>query len=177
MVPNPDPRNVQAWLIGSGIASLAAAVNLIKRAKVPANQVHILDIHKGSGGALEGVTGNPSDGYILHTGAQPSFHEDCVEKLLTEIPSIDDPEKSVLDVTKRDFPDWTLGNKTKTRAFRLNEESILKVDAHRTHIGEKLRMELIEFLLDHEKVTDSKISEVFDETFFGTEFWAFWSTT
>lgn len=177
MAPNRDPQDVQAWLIGSGIASLAAALHLVKRANVPARQVHILDIHKGSGGAMEEVSGNSSDGYVLHTGAQPYFHEDCVEELLAMVPSPENPAKSVWETIK----DYELyggpGNKSKTRAIRPSGEGS-KVDTHRMQIGAKLRMDIIVFLLEREKASDSKrISDVFDGSFFQTEFWALWSTT
>ncbi|KAJ5240707.1 uncharacterized protein N7469_002298 [Penicillium citrinum] len=82
MVHNRDPQNVQAWLVGGGVASLAAAVFLINQANVPPHHVHILDIHHGSGGAMK-TSGNSRDGYVLHTGAQPYFHEECVKDLLS----------------------------------------------------------------------------------------------
>jgi len=177
MPHNRDPQDVQAWLIGSGIASLAAAVHLVKQANVPARQVHILDVHKGSGGAMEEVSGNSNDGYILHTGAQPYFHEDCVEELLAMVPSSDNPKKTVWET----ILDYELygepGNKAKTRVIRPSGETA-KVDAHRMQIGAKLRMDLIVFLLDRERASDSKrISDVFDGSFFQTEFWSLWSTT
>ncbi|KAJ6028037.1 hypothetical protein N7540_003613 [Penicillium herquei] len=174
MPPNRDPQDVQAWIIGSGIASLAAAVHLVK-ARVPACQIHILDIHKGSGGSLEEITGSASDGYVLHAGAQPSFHEDCVEELLAMTPSVDDPEKSVLDTINNIDMDQKLAYKSKIWAVR-NEEGKLRLDAHRMQIGSKLRMELIKFLLEREKAIDSrKIIDAFDESFFQTEFWLLWS--
>ena len=134
MAQNRDPKDVQAWLIGSGIASLAAAVHLVKQANVPACQVHILDIHKGSGGAMEEVTGNSNDGYVLHTGAQPYFHDDCVEELLTMVPSPNNPEKTVWETIK----DYQLhggpGNKAKTRVIRPSGDGS-KVDLHSMKIG------------------------------------------
>lgn len=72
MAPERNPQNVHAWLIGSGVASLAAAVYLVKQANVLARRVHIIDIHHGSGGAMK-TSGNSGDGYVLHTGTQPYF--------------------------------------------------------------------------------------------------------
>ncbi|KAJ5480473.1 hypothetical protein N7530_005982 [Penicillium desertorum] len=177
MAHNRDPKDVQAWLIGSGIASLAAAVHLVKQANIPARQVHILDVHKGSGGAMEEVSGDPNDGYVLHTGAQPYFHEDCVEELLKLVPSPDNPENTIWDTIE----DYELhggpGHKTKTRLLRHRGEET-KVDTHGMQIGAKLRMDLVVFLLDREKASDSRrISDVFDGSFFQTEFWTLWSTT
>lgn len=177
MAQNREPKETQAWLIGGGIASLASAVHLIQSAKVPASQIHILDVHKASGGAMEEVSGNSEDGYVLHTGAQLYFHEQCVEKILRMVPSQDDPEKSVLQSIKdRELQSPT--NKARTRTLRLDDEGRLKGDTHRMHIGMKLRMALVAFILDHERASDSReIREVFEESFFQTDFWALWSTT
>jgi oleate hydratase len=177
MAQNRDPKETQAWLIGGGIASLAAAVHLIQNAKVPAPQIHILDVHKASGGAMEEVSGNLEDGYVLHTGAQVYFHEQCVEELLKMVPSQHDPEKSVLQSIK-DHELQNPTNEARTRALRLDEEGRLKAKAHRMHIGIKLRMALVAFILDHERASDSRqIKEAFEDSFFQTDFWALWSTT
>lgn len=177
MAPARNPQDVQAWLIGSGVASLAAAVHLIKQAKVPAQQVHILDIHRGSGGAIE-TSGNSRDGYVLHTGAQPYFHEECVKDLLAMVPSPGNPDKTSWELIKEH--EWYTRpiNKAHTRAIRQSEEGLRKVDMHQLRIGARLRMDLIRFILDGERCFDSKqISDVFDETFFESEFWTLWSTT
>ncbi|RJE19583.1 myosin-cross-reactive antigen family protein [Aspergillus sclerotialis] len=176
MAQNRDPRNVQAWIIGSGIASLAAAVNLIKKAKVPGHQVHILDAHDGSGGAIQ-VAGDAEKGYILHTGAQPYFLEPCVEDLLAVVPSVNDPNKTVLEtIKKRETHDRPV-EKATTRAIRLSQGGMSKVDMHRTQIGPKLRMDLIAFIFDNERPLESKkIRDVFPDSFFQSEFWALWST-
>ncbi|KAL2809396.1 streptococcal 67 kDa myosin-cross-reactive antigen like family-domain-containing protein [Aspergillus granulosus] len=47
-----DPNDVQVWLVGSGIASLTAAIRLIKEAKVPESNIHIIDTHTGTGGGM-----------------------------------------------------------------------------------------------------------------------------
>ncbi|KAJ5633253.1 hypothetical protein N7490_009592 [Penicillium lividum] len=177
MKPTRDPKNVQAWLIGSGVASLAAAVHLIKQAKVPAHQVHILDIHHSSGGAMK-TSGNSQDGYVLHTGAQPYFHEECVKDLLTMVPSPGNPDKtSWEDIKGHEWYSKPI-NKAHTRAIRQTEDGLRSIDMHDLRIGGKLRMHLISFILDSERGYDSKrICDVFEEKFFQSEFWTLWSTT
>ena len=176
MAQSRDPRNVQAWIIGSGIASLAAAVNLVKKAQVPPNQVHILDAHDGSGGAIQ-VAGDAEKGYILHTGAQPYFLEPCVEDLLAMVPSLNDPNKTVLEtIEEREKHDRPV-EKATTRAIRPIHGGVSKVDIHRTQIGPKLRMDLIAFIFDNERALESKkIRDIFPDSFFQSEFWALWST-
>jgi oleate hydratase len=67
---NRDPNDTQAWLIGSGIASLAAAVHLIRDPLLPAQIIHILDRHTATGGGIKS-SGNAEKGYVLHTGCLP----------------------------------------------------------------------------------------------------------
>lgn len=177
MAPNRDPQDVHAWLIGSGVASLAAAVHLIKQAKVPAHRVHILDVHHGSGGGME-VSGNSTDGYVLHTGAQPYFHEDCVTDLLSMVPSLRHPDKTVWEDIAEYEQQTRPMDKAHTRVIRQSDNGLCKVDMHRLHVGAKLRMDLIRFILDGEKLFDSqRISDVFAGAFFESDFWTLWSST
>ncbi|KAJ6134151.1 hypothetical protein N7523_000473 [Penicillium sp. IBT 18751x] len=177
MTPTRDPKDVQAWLVGSGVASLAAAVHLIKQGKVPAHQVHILDVHHGSGGAMK-TSGSSQEGYILHTGAQPYFHEDCVKDLLSMVPSLGNLGKTSWEDIKEHELYTKPINKAHTRAIRQTEEGLRNVDMHHLRIGAKLRMDLIRFILDGEKGFDSKrIRDVFEESFFESEFWILWATT
>lgn len=177
MAPKRDPNNVQAWLIGSGVASLAAAVYLVKQAKVPAHQVHILDVHHASGGAME-VSGNLKDGYIYHTGTQPYFQEECVTNLLKMVPSPGNPEMTLWESIKEHEQYTRPMNRAHTRAIIQSEEGLRRVDTHKLPIGAKLRIDLIKFILDNERMFDSKkISDVFDPAFFESGFWSLWSTT
>lgn len=177
VTPTRNHKNVQTWLIGSGVASLAAVVHLIKQGKVPAHQIHILDVHPDSRGARK-ASGNLQEGYVLHTGAQPYLHEDCVKDLLSMVPGECAPEKNVWENIKDHELYSQPINKAHTRAIRQTEEGLRNVDIHHVRIGAKLRMHLIKFLLDGERWFDSKkIHDIFEETFFESEFWTLWSTT
>lgn len=175
--PVRDPKNVQAWIIGSGVASLAAAVHLVKLAKVPAKQIHLLESHHGTGGAME-ISGNATDGYTLHAGAQPYFYEDCVKQLLSMVPSPKSADKSALeDINQHEWYTRPL-DMAHTRAIKQDSEGIRKVDSHQSRIGAKLRMDLIRFIFDTERSLSSKrIDAIFDDSFFESEFWSLWSTT
>lgn len=177
MKPTRNPEDVQAWLVGSGVASLAAAVHLIKQAKVPAHQIHILDVHHSSGGAMK-TSGNSQEGYVLRTGSQPYFHEDCVKDLLAMVPSPGNPGKtSWEDIKEHEWYSRPI-NKSHTRAIRQTEDGLRNVDMHHLQIGRKLRMDLIKFILEGERGFDSKrIRDVFEEKFFQSELWTLWSTT
>ncbi|KAL2856525.1 streptococcal 67 kDa myosin-cross-reactive antigen like family-domain-containing protein [Aspergillus pseudoustus] len=96
-----DPNNTQAWLVGSGLSSLTAALHLIKDAKVPGPSIHIIDIHMGSGGGMT-MQGNEDTGYFLPFECTPHFHGSSVQKLLSLIPSVSDPNKTILETVLGD---------------------------------------------------------------------------
>ena len=70
--PTRDPKKTNAYLVGGGIASLAAAVHLIQDANVPASQIHILESGPVPGGSMDGA-GNSESGYILRGGRMLNF--------------------------------------------------------------------------------------------------------
>ncbi|KAE8354936.1 oleate hydratase [Aspergillus coremiiformis] len=174
-----DPENVQAWLIGGGIASLAAAVHLIKDAKVPARNIHLLDEHKLPGGAMQS-SGDPQNGYLLRTACLPYFHDICVEDLLSYVPSATNPERSIMDAV-RDFERDEKVPKKSTASTRLLAHGVSgpeKVDDRQFHLGFKHRFDLIKLMVEGERaVADKTIKDLFDESFFDSKFWTMWSTT
>jgi oleate hydratase len=174
-----NPESTHAWLVGSGIASLAAAVHLIKDAKLPASNVHILDVHTGTGGGIKSC-GNAENGYVLYTGCLPYFHDKCVEELLSLVPSARAPDKSILDTIRdveRDEVPQPQGTAT-TRILKLGDSGLEKVDACHFHIGSQQRLELLKIMLESERaLSGRRIQEFFDDTFFGSKFWTLWSTT
>ncbi|PWY84831.1 67 kDa myosin-cross-reactive antigen like protein [Aspergillus heteromorphus CBS 117.55] len=174
-----DPATTQAWLIGSGIASLSAAVHLIRDANVTPSHIHILDVHSHAGGGITGC-GNAQDGYVLYTGSLPYFHDRCVEELLSLVPSLDNPEKSLLDSIKDADRHATVPQKQKstTRLIRQGKDGPECVHINSLQIGPKYRMELMRIMLENERsLGDGAIRDYFDEAFFKTNFWMQWSTT
>ncbi|MEA3455035.1 MAG: oleate hydratase, partial [Campylobacterota bacterium] len=91
-----DPKESKVYLIGSGIASLASAVYLIKDAGVPGENIHILEKDNIAGGALDGA-GDPEKGFVVRGGRMHEMHYECYWELLSHIPSLEDPNVSVRD--------------------------------------------------------------------------------
>lgn len=172
-----EPEMVQAWLVGSGIASLATAVHLIHHAKVPANQIHIFDTHQGVGGAMK-TYGNAEEGYVLHAVSSPYFHEACMENLLAVVPSLQNPRHTLLEVAKEYERYGRPKNNATTRIIRQSKNGPIKANTTQFHIGVHHRTNLITFIFEHEKTLDcKKICDVFEDSFFKTDFWTLWSTT
>ncbi|KAJ0423217.1 streptococcal 67 kDa myosin-cross-reactive antigen like family-domain-containing protein [Aspergillus carlsbadensis] len=202
-----DPNNTQAWLVGSGISSLAAALHLIKDAKVPGSNIHIIDTHKGSGGGLT-MLGDEESGYFLPFECTPHFHGSCVERLLSLIPSETGPEKSILDtvhgrdierravvkpkieehheashhfpasILDRLFSSGARDHSPLARFVAAGPSGTEVVHNKGVHLGLNQRMVLIGFMLEHESaILNESIKDIFDAEFFQTEFWLLWSTT
>ncbi|KAE8165724.1 oleate hydratase [Aspergillus tamarii] len=174
-----DVQNVQAWLVGNGIASLAAAVYLMREGNVPGPNIHILDLHPGFEGEMA-TLGDAENGYFLPYQCLPHFHGACIESLLSLVPGILDPDMSLLG----DIREFSRQRQSQPEAVRTPGAIKLKAlasDAVYTgefQVGLKHRLELIKLLLESEKTLASKkINEAFDKSFFDTGFWLYWSTT
>jgi oleate hydratase len=175
MSSSRDAQKTQAWLVGGGIASLAAAMHLIKRAKVPANHIHILDFHDSSGGAMY-ISGDSTKGYNINAGAQLFLHENCIDELRSMIPNPQGPGMP----TKSSTGEHMLKGETHQANFlavKLLGEHQAKSYIHRLQIGIKHRLNLVTLIVENEEKTGSKrICDIFHESFFETEFWLLWST-
>src|SRR5690349_21395640 len=68
-VPPASVKDRKAWIIGSGIAGLAAAFYLIRDGGMKGEDITILDAMNIEGGSLDGA-GNPQDGYIIRGGRE-----------------------------------------------------------------------------------------------------------
>ncbi|RHZ73296.1 hypothetical protein CDV55_101297 [Aspergillus turcosus] len=177
-VQRRDPSNVQAWLVGSGMACLAAAVHLIREGNVPGKNIHILDLHLGFGGEM-GTSGDAENGYFVPFECHPYFHGDCMKNMLSIIPSRDEPGKSMMDdifsfeKTERQPPqDFAM-----TRAIKLGKSGPEAVHTTGIQVGLKHRMELMKLILESETSLGAKsINQIFEQSFFETGFWMLWST-
>ncbi len=92
-------ENKKAYLIGGGIASLAAAEYLIRDGHFDGKNITILEQNDISGGAMDG-SGNAKDGYIARGGREMEEHYECMWDLLGDVPSIEESGRTVLDEFK-----------------------------------------------------------------------------
>lgn len=174
-----DPRSTNAWLIGSGIASLAAAVHLIHDANVPGSHIHILDRQERTGGGITS-SGDANTGFVINTGSLPYFHDECVENLLSLVPTQKGSSKSLLDSIRSDELSETSRRQetAHTRFLRNKGGKAEGSDAKRLYIGPYNRLQLMKILLEGETMLGRhRIQDYFSDDFFGTDFWTLWSTT
>ncbi|WNV84809.1 oleate hydratase [Umezawaea sp. Da 62-37] len=170
MTSTTAPR---AYLVGSGIASLSAAVLLIRDGHFAGEDIHILEELPMPGGSLDGC-GDPDTGYVTRGGR---MLEDeaylCLWKLLEDIPTLDDPEMSVRKEVLRfnaAFP-----TNTKARVIGANHTIL---DSSDLGFDLRDRLEVARLLAMPEHVIGARrIEDLFSAHFFGTNFWFLWRTT
>ena len=85
-----------AYIVGSGLASLAAACFLVRDGQMPGDHIHILEAMDIAGGACDGIY-DSTRGYIMRGGREMENHFECLWDLFRSIPSIETPGVSVLD--------------------------------------------------------------------------------
>ena len=109
--------NKSAYLIGSGLAALAAACYLVRDGQMKGENVHILEKEHLAGGACDGYD-IPGRGYVMRGGREMDNHFECMWDLFHSIPSIETEGVSVLDeyywLNKRD-PNYSLMRATQNR--------------------------------------------------------------
>ncbi|WP_434595505.1 oleate hydratase [Streptomyces sp. A5-4] len=162
----------KAYLVGSGIASLSAAAFLIREGGFAGKDIVILEEQDREGGSLD-AAGSPETGYTMRGGRMFEAHFDCTYDLLSSIPSLDDPTKSVTEDTFAFHEDFAWNDHA-----RLVDAEGKVIDAHSMTFSERDRLELVKCVATPEKLLDGmRISDCFHEEFFGTNFWAMWCTT
>jgi oleate hydratase len=170
------PEKTNAYLIGGGIASLAAAVHLIHDAHVPPSQIHIIESSHIIGGSMDGA-GNAQDGYILRGGRMLNFSYLCLYELLATIPSLTNPAKSVM----QEIQEFNSVPEKKTNAHaRLVARGAVGpeiVDVKQMGLKPKDRHDLVRMTLEAEhRLGTKRINDCFEESFFKTKFWFMWAT-
>ena len=95
-----DHNDSKVYLIGGGIASLAAAAFLIRDAEVPGRNIVILEQLDRLGGSLDGA-GSAENGYVLRGGRMIESKYVCTYDLFSSIPTLDGAKT----VTREIF-DW-----------------------------------------------------------------------
>lgn len=167
-----DVERKSAYLIGSGLASLSAACFLVRDAQMPGSHIHILEKNAIPGGALDGDEFS-GIGYVMRGGREMDNHFECMWDLFRSIPSIETEGVSILDeyywLNKKD-PNFSLCRAT----VNCGE------DAHtdkKFSLSDKGAMEIMKlFMTPDEKLDNVKMTEIFDEEVFDSDFWLYWRT-
>jgi oleate hydratase len=170
-----SPETTEAWILGSGTASLASAVYLIKKAHLRPSSVHILDEHLTLQQALH-HQGSTHAGYDQFAGCLPAPIGSGLTELLSIIPSAVTEGRSYL----RDIQDveQVAINKNGGTCFVAQNDGVFKhLPTKSLNMGWSHRIRLMRLLMSGEKSLQKReIRSYFRESFFRSTFWTIWST-
>ena len=166
-------EGANAFIVGSGIASLSAAVLLIRDGGFAGASICILEELAVAGGALDG-SGTAERGYVTRGGRM--WTEEayvCLWNVLASIPTLGDPARTV----KEDV--WAFNDVWHSDSHaRLIGNGPTILDAADLGFSVHDRLELMRLLAMGEHVIGARrIEDCFSPHFFGTHFWAMWRTT
>jgi len=169
-LPGAGIAQRKAYIIGSGIAGLAAAFYLIRDGHMPAGNITIMESMDIEGGSLDG-TGNPRDGYIVRGGREMNWNYDNLWDMFQEVPALELPEGfSVLDeyrLVNDNDPNYS-------KARLMHKQGQIK-DFSTFGLSRAQQWELIRLLLKpKEELDDITIEQYFSEGFLQSNFWFLW---
>jgi oleate hydratase len=165
--PAAAPR---VYLVGGGIAAMAAAAFMIRDGDVFGQNITILEESDRLGGSLDGA-GSPEDGYVVRGGRMLESKYVCTFALFASIPTLDESE-SVTQETLR----WneTMQTSSKARLFRDGQRQT----APAFGLSEKHILTIERLVLEPEALLGrTSIADQFDAAFLRTDFWFMWCTT
>ena len=166
--------NTNVYLIGSGIGSLAAAVYLIRDAKVPGENIRIFDALDTDGGSLDG-TGDARRGFLIRGGRMlniPTY--ECFQDIMTAVPSEEFDGISA----EQEFLNYNEEFKTHANA-RLVDKNGKRIDVNQMGFSadDRIDMEKLVLMETEKSLGAKRIDQVFGAHFFKTNFWYMWQTT
>lgn len=177
-----------AYLVGGGIASLAAAAYLIRDGHMAGDKITILEQLDVNGGCLDG-SGNAIDGYVMRGGREMEAHYECTWDLFSFIPDlmrkesgkafpspkpelVSNPEQTVLKRI-RDINQWD-PNSAKCRLMsncgEPDRDPTLGLSA--IHVMELTKLTL----KTEEQLGATTVKEFFSNSYFETNMWYFWTS-
>ena len=167
-----DVDRKSAYLIGTGLAALAAGCFLVRDAQMKGENIHFLEALPVPGGACDGIN-DPDRGYIMRGGREMDNHFECMWDLYRSIPSLETKDVSVLDeyywLNKED-PNYSLCRATVNRGQDAHTDGKFGLSSKAT--ADITRV----FLTRDEDLYDKTIADVMSPDFFESNFWMYWRT-
>ena len=161
-----------AYIIGTGLAGLAAAFYLVRDGQMKGEHIHLLEKLELAGGSCDGRK-DITKGFYMRGGRDMDNHFECMWDMFRSVPSIENPNVTVLDeyywLNKHD-PNYSLCRATINCGENAHTDNLFKLDRKSAIALSKL------FITPEKYLEDKKISDVLPETFWETNFWLYWQT-
>ncbi|MFI9121265.1 oleate hydratase [Streptomyces bikiniensis] len=167
----PASKHSKVHLVGGGLASLAAAVFLVRDAGVPGENVRVLEQLPAADGARAPTR---EGGHVVRY--DPVFGDEhcvCLWNLLETIPTLDDPAVSV----RQEIRAFDAERPPHARARIINGDRTI-ADASKLGLDVRDRADLTRLLALPERLIGARsVEDLFRPHFFTTHFWCMWRTT
>jgi oleate hydratase len=158
------------YMVGGGIASMAAAVFMIRDGDVFGHTITILEESDRIGGSLDGA-GSAARGYVVRGGRMLESKYLCTLELFASIPTLDDRETVTQEIFR-----WDEMVKTSSKSRLVRDGS--RQTAPRFGLSERHILTIERLVLEPESLLGkTRIADQFDPAFFKTDFWFMWCTT
>lgn len=161
-----------AYIIGTGLAGLAAAFYLVRDGQMKGDRIHVLEKLELAGGSCDGYR-DVTKGFFMRGGREMDNHFECMWDMFRDVPSIEDPGVSVLDeyywLNKHD-PNYSLCRATVNRGEDAHTDRKFNLDRDSAMALSRL------FITPEKQLEGKKISEVLPDSFWQTNFWLYWQT-
>lgn len=161
-----------AYIIGTGLAGLAAAFYLVRDGQMKGEHIHVFEKLELAGGSCDGRK-DITKGFYMRGGREMDNHFECMWDMFKDVPSIETPNVSVLDeyywLNKED-PNYSLCRATVNRGQNARTQNKFNLDKASASALTKL------FITQEKELEDKKISDVLPASFFKTNFWLYWQT-
>lgn len=163
----------QVYLVGGGLASMAAAAYLVRDANFDGRNIHVLESMDVLGGSNDGA-GSVQQGFVCRGGRM--LNEETYEnfwELFRSIPSLEQPKRSVTE----EILNFDHAHPTCAHARLLDRDAnILDVRSMGFDSADRLAMTKLLFTKE-EQLDNMTIEDWFGPHFFETNFWYMWQTT
>ena len=161
-----------AYVVGTGLAGLAAACFLIRDAQMPGEHITLFEHLPVAGGSCDGIY-DATKGFIMRGGREMDNHFECMWDLFKSIPSIVNPGETIFSeyyYLNKEDPNFSLCRVTEKQGQ----------DAHTDRkygLTPGAATQLLKlFMATNKSLEDKKIDDVFDDEFYATNFWTYWQT-
>lgn len=158
----------KAYIVGGGIAGLATAAFLVDDAKMPGENITILEKSAVVGGSMDGA--ESENGYLCRGERELEPYMECLWYLCSKIPSLEEPGRTVLDETVDVNKDFSIHSESR---FLQNRGHIYE-EIHDYRMTPKTNEKFQKFLAEPEKnLEDVSIEDYFgkDSDFFNSSMW------
>ncbi|KAA0987300.1 oleate hydratase [Pseudomonas sp. ANT_J12] len=166
----PSETEPRFYLVGGGIAAMAAAAFMIRDGDVMGRNITLFEKLDTPGGSLDGG-GSAQDGYVLRGGRMFESKYVCTLELFASIPTLD----GKTTVTQETLA-WNERMHTSSKS-RLARNG-LRETAPEFGLTEGDILTIERIAIESEAALGrTTIADQFSESFFQTQFWLMWCTT